>query len=222
MEVIQAYVLTHSPQAAATLISALGGDDAARELMEATLDKIGTEHTELPDFILTTAPTTSTARELAMIYRYAYRMPAFATLTATTSAQIGQQTVTSDNLFMERVAEPIGSIFVENEEGNYEVQAAARIEDVRYAAVLLDTKPTEVRPWAQTALLLSAGADVTAPLGELPEPAAPFIELDETTAPPAEFETPASPVPLLMYGVAAVFVLGAVLWWLQRRRLLTK
>lgn len=223
MEVLQTYVLTQDPIAASIIIDALGGEATTGDLMGATLERIGTEHTDLPDSLITTAPTASSARDMAAIYRFAYRLPSFASLAQETSAQIGGgQTVYADNFFMANVAQALGATLVEGEEGEYAVQAAARPEESRLGVVMLGTKADSVRPWAQAASLLQAAAEAEGRVGTLPEPTAPVVELDEEIAPPAEFSTPASPIPWLMLGVGAVFVLGAVLWWLQRRALLAK
>ncbi|MCQ9343157.1 hypothetical protein [Corynebacterium kozikiae] len=202
IELVGALLHTDATDAALALQAAIE-PDAQQNILE----RVGATNTTLgPN------PQT-TAHDLALLYRYAFRLPAYMQIFSSPSVQIttteGTSLISNSNAYFLSDPDSLGGT-AGLSDGLYAFAGAQR-SDARLGVVMLGVDPAVTMPSYQ-AMELFAAAQGQAPTGVLEAPA---VEEAEVSIP--EMETPSSPVPWLGLGAMALVVLGAATWWLQRK-----
>ncbi|MCQ9352170.1 hypothetical protein NQ015_04695 [Corynebacterium sp. 153RC1] len=202
IELVGALLHTDATDAALALQAAIE-PDAQQNILE----RVGATNTTLG------ANPRTTAHDLALLYRYAFRLPAYMQIFSSPSVQIttteGTTLISNSNAYFLSDPDSLGGT-AGLSDGLYAFAGAQR-SDARLGVVMLGVDPAVTMPSYQ-AMELFAAAQGQAPTGVLEAPA---VEEVEVSIP--EMETPSSPVPWLGLGAMALVVLGAATWWLQRR-----
>lgn len=188
-DLLHGLLLASGNDAAQALAEALGGDAAALRKVNDLAAQIGTTDTHVGSVTgLDTAGQMTSATDLAKMYRYAWRNPAFAAIVNTEFWNLpgyddypGYEVWNDNGLFLND-PDGIGGKTGYTDDANHTFVGAMNRGGRRLAAVVLDTTIDKGRPWEQAQKLLHAayalprGASVSDLNEQPPQPGAATTE----------------------------------------------
>lgn len=215
-ELLLGLLLASGNDAAQVLSQRLGGDAHTLNEINALAEEIGTEDTRAASYSGLDGPGMSTsAADLALMYRYAWGNDEFARMVNTEYIDFpgygereGYQVWNDNGLFMND-PDGIGGKTGYTDDANHTFVGAMERDGRRLAAVILDTTIDKARPWEQAQQFLNAAYDVPAGAGvgtlDGQRDDDDTAEVDITHTPEAAPAEPGEPInPGAFAGVAAV------------------
>lgn len=218
-ELLLGLLLASGNDAAQLLAQRLGGDAHTLHEINALAEQIGTEDTRAVSYSGLDGPGMSTsAADLALMYRYAWGNGEFARMVNTEFVDFpgygereGYQVWNDNGLFMND-PDGIGGKTGYTDDANHTFVGAMERDGRRLAAVILDTTIDKARPWEQAQQFLNAAYEVPAGAGvgtlDAQRDGGAAADADITQTPEA---TPTEPTertnPGVFAGIAAVVLL---------------
>ena len=160
-DLLHGLLLASGNDAAHALAQELGGDEAAREKVNALAQRLGMHDTRAVSYSGLDAPgMSSSAYDLGLAYRAAFQNPTFARIVDTDYYDFpghgelpGYQVWNDNHLYLED-PEGIGGKTGYTDDANHTFVGAVNHGGRRLVAVLLDTTTDKARPWEQAQRLL--------------------------------------------------------------------
>lgn len=222
-QLLHGLLLSSGNDAAHALAQELGGDAMTLRRINDLARELGTTDTVAASYSGLDAPGMSTsAFDMGLIYRQAYRTPRLAEIMATDYIDFpgfdelpGYQ-VWNDNGILMNDEAGLGGKTGYTDDANHTFVGAAEREGRRLFAVVLDTTVEKARAWQQAQLLIDAAADTDPGHGVgLLEPVTVEQPLEEPEEPVEPVEVPGvheadDPRLGVEAGIIAVLIVGAL------------
>ncbi|GAB3942098.1 hypothetical protein GCM10028828_08040 [Corynebacterium tapiri] len=210
-QLLHGLLLASGNDAAHALAQELGGDEATLRKVNDLAQSLGTTDTHVSTYSGLDAPgMSSSAFDLALMYRAAFANPTFARIVGTDHIDFpgyeghpGYQ-VWNDNGLLMNDPHGIGGKTGYTDDAHHTFVGALDRDGRRLMAILLDTTADSTRPWQQAQALLDAAYQANSHVATLEKPAPP-VEAHE--------ETPRSESTglIAVVGVLAALAISAVL-----------
>ena len=178
-DLLHGLLLQSGNDAAHALAQELGGNEQALARVNALAHNLGATDTYAASYSGLDAPGMSTsARDMAIFYHYAWKNPTFAQIVGTDEYKFpGYQDnpgwpIGNDNGLLMNDPDGIGGKTGFTSDANHTFVGAKKVGNRRIAAVILDTTVDKGRPWQQAQKLIDDNRNVTANVGMLPQPGA--------------------------------------------------
>lgn len=230
-QLLSGLLLASGNDAADALAERLGGEDTALAAVNDLAREIGTEDTRAATYSgLDAAGMSTSAADMALVYRYAWQNPDFARLVNTEYLDFpgfgeheGYQVWNDNGLFMNH-PDGIGGKTGFTDDANHTFVGAMDREGRRLGVVILDTTIDLARPWEQArdfleaAYRVPAGESIGTLLAEDPTITAEPEPEGVPEAQPGPVSEPDWPLIGLVFGGVLVLFLSAACLPLLRRR----
>ena len=178
-DLLHGLLLQSGNDAAHALAQELGGNEQALARVNALAHSLGATDTYAASYSGLDAPGMSTsARDMAIFYHYAWKNPTFAQIVGTDEYKFpGYQDnpgwpIGNDNGLLMNDPDGIGGKTGFTSDANHTFVGAKKVGNRRIAAMILDTTVDKGRPWQQAQKLIDDNRNVTANVGVLPQPGA--------------------------------------------------
>ena len=229
-DLLHGLLMASGNDAAHALAQLLGGDEATVKKVNALAQSLGTQDTRAASYSGLDAPGMSTsAFDMALIYRHAWQNPVFASIVATEKYDfpgyddIEGYELWNDNGLLLNYPESIGGKTGYTDDAKHTFVGAVDRNGRRLAAVVLDTTIDRGRAWEQAGRLIDAGFAV--PIGQTvgeveplsvvhdednPASLAPGVALAQKAGSSAEAERQDTPVFVWLLPILLIIVVVPV------------
>ena len=229
-DLLHGLLLQSGNDAAHALAQELGGNEQALTRVNALAHNRGATDTYAASYSGLDAPGMSTsARDMAIFYHYAWKNPTFAQIVGTDEYKFpGYQDnpgwpIGNDNGLLMNDPDGIGGKTGFTSDANHTFVGAKKVGNRRIAAVILDTTVDKGRPWQQAQKLIDDNRNVTANVGMLPQPGAAGAQASRhpsASATPSPRQNRSTGAVYIVAGSCLFLasVIGLALWRRDRRK----
>lgn len=224
-QLLHGLLLASGNDAAHLLAQELGGDAATLRKANELAGELGARDTRVASYSgLDAAGMATSAYDMALLYRHAWRTPAFAAIIDTEYIDFpgwgdneGFQVWNDNGLFMND-PDGIGGKTGYTDDANHTFVGGLDRDGRRIGVVILDTTANLARPWEQARLLIDASLAAGGEVGALstdtvaPTPAATPTQVPTSGGDAVDIARIALPI-----GAILLLLLAALLWTFRRR-----